>query len=132
MKKTTTVSACVAIENGRVLLTRRAPGQKLEGMWEFPGGKLEQNETIQECLERELLEELGVESAAREVLTESHYEYPGGVIKLVAIITELASTEFTLSVHDMAEWAPISTILKYELAPADVPIAKEVMKRYGQ
>jgi 8-oxo-dGTP diphosphatase len=41
MSDTKVVSACVAIDNGRVLLTRRAPGQKLEGMWEFPGGKLE-------------------------------------------------------------------------------------------
>ena len=131
MSDTKIVSACVAIDNGRVLLTRRAPGQKLEGMWEFPGGKLEDGESIQECLERELLEELGVEATAGEILTESVYEYPGGAIKLVAMLTTLASKEFNLSVHDIAEWSPILDILKYELAPADVPIAAEVIKRHG-
>lgn len=54
------VTAAIIFKNNRVLLTRRKSSQKLEGYWEFPGGKIEGNETPQECMERELFEELGV------------------------------------------------------------------------
>jgi 8-oxo-dGTP diphosphatase len=125
------VSAGIAIEGGCVLLTRRAPGQTLEGMWEFPGGKQEYGESIQECLQRELREELGVDATTGEIIAESIYEYPGGAIRLVAIVTTLSSKDFSLTVHDRAEWPRVSDILEYDLAPADVPIAKEIIKRHG-
>ncbi len=58
------VSAVVVEEEGRVLITRRNSNDNLGGYWEFPGGKIEGKETPQECLEREILEEFGVESNA--------------------------------------------------------------------
>jgi mutator protein MutT len=48
-------------QDNKVLLTRRAPGQSLEDYWEFPGGKVEEGESLQECLKREIFEELGVQ-----------------------------------------------------------------------
>ena len=61
------VAAAVVYLDGRILITRRAPGQSLEGLWEFPGGKVEPGETLQECITRELDEELGVASVAGEI-----------------------------------------------------------------
>ena len=65
------VSAAVVEEGGRVLITRRNPNDSLGGYWEFPGGKIEGKETPQECLQREILEELGVESEAGRILCKS-------------------------------------------------------------
>jgi 8-oxo-dGTP diphosphatase len=125
------VAAAVVHLNGKILITRRAPGEKLAGMWEFPGGKLEHGETAQECITRELREELGVESVAGEILTSTRYTYPGGTIELIAIVVKLQSTQFTLQVHDLLEWVQPQELLRYELAPADIPIAEEIIRKYG-
>ena len=123
-----TVTAAIIFQNNHVLLTRRKNGQKLEGYWEFPGGKIENSETPQACLERELLEELGVESTAGKIIAESIYEYDHGSIKLIGIITNLKNQNFSLSVHDKIEWVQIQNLMSYKLAPADIPIARKIME----
>jgi 8-oxo-dGTP diphosphatase len=125
------VAAAIAIVEGKVLVTRRAAGQKLAGYWEFPGGKLELGENVQMCIKRELQEELGVSSTAGEVITTSDYTYPGGAIRLIAIGVTLHQTDFTLTVHDDHAWIAPGELLKLKLAPADIPIAKELIERYG-
>lgn len=125
------VAAAVVYRNGNILITRRAPNEKLAGMWEFPGGKLAPGETPQSCIVRELREELGVESDAGEILTTSVFTYPGGTIELIAVTVSLRSTVLTLHVHDRAEWVTPPDLLGYELAPADIPIAEEIIRKYG-
>lgn len=129
MKKT--VAAAVVFLDGRILITRRAPGQDLEGLWEFPGGKVEPGEALQECITRELNEELGVTSVVGEILMTVIYDYPGGTIELTAILVELQSTQFTMQVHDLYEWVRPDNLLLYDLAPADIPIAEELVRKYG-
>jgi 8-oxo-dGTP diphosphatase len=73
MKK---VAAAIILRSGRVLVTRRGPTENLAGCWEFPGGKLESDETPQECIIRELQEELGLSAIAKEIIAESVYTYP--------------------------------------------------------
>ncbi len=121
------VSAAIIIKKNTVLLTRRALGENLAGYWEFPGGKQKRNETIQECLIRELREELDIEVECVNILTESIYQYPGGKINLVAILTQIMAGEIRLSVHDRYSWVPIKDILDYKLAPADIPIARWII-----
>ena len=99
-------------------------GQKLEGYWEFPGGKVETNETPQHCLERELVEELSIKSKAGKIILESIYKYEHGTIKLLGIETELFEEKIKLSVHDKIQWVQIGDLLNYKLAPADIPIAE--------
>jgi len=77
-----TVAAAIIIRDRCVLLTRRGPDEKLAGYWEFPGGKVEDGESLDACLERELQEELGVQSCAGDVLMECKYHYEHGVISL--------------------------------------------------
>jgi 8-oxo-dGTP diphosphatase len=125
MKK---VTAAIIFKNNYVLLTRRSIDQSLGGYWEFPGGKMENNETPQECLERELSEELGVGATAGKIICESVYEYDHGVIKLLAIETKIESENFFLSVHDKIEWVQLEDLMNYKLAPADIPIAKTIIE----
>lgn len=122
------VAAAVIIEKGKVLLTRRKSGEKLEGFWEFPGGKIENDETLHECLEREIKEELGIKSSAKDILCESIYRYAHGEFKIIAISTELYTENFILNSHDKACWVKIEELLEYKLLPADVPIAKKIME----
>ncbi|MGV1098928.1 MFS transporter [Thiovibrio sp. JS02] len=122
-----TVTAAIIVKNDRVLLTRRKEGEKLSGYWEFPGGKVEDGETLQECLERELQEELGVAARAGDVFAESVYHYAHGKIKLIGLETELLDHEFHLRVHDRAEWVPARNLLEFQLAPADIPLARKIL-----
>lgn len=123
------VAAAIIVKNNSILLTRRGPTGSLPGKWEFPGGKVEQDETIQQCIERELKEELNLVTAAREILGESTYEYEHGAFRIFAVKTDIVSGAIKLSVHDAFEWAPIVKLLDYELAPADVPLAKNIQER---
>ena len=122
------VTAAIIQEQGRFFVARRGPGEKLAGLWEFPGGKVEPGETLQECLKREIAEELGVEAIVGDVVTESHYKYEHGEILLVALQTELKGNDIKLSVHDQEDWLLPEQILALELAPADIPIAKFLME----
>jgi 8-oxo-dGTP diphosphatase len=123
-----TVTAAIIRDGDRVLITRRKLGQKLEGYWEFPGGKLEDGETLQACLEREIIEELNLRIRAGEVVATSDYVYDHGSIRLIALEAVIVSGAPVPTVHDKMEWIPVSKLLEYKLAPADIPIAEELMR----
>jgi 8-oxo-dGTP diphosphatase len=123
-----TVTAAIIRKGDTVLLTRRKQGQRMAGYWEFPGGKLEENETLQSCLEREIREELSWIIKAGEIVTTNCHSYDHGEIHLVAIEATIQFGSPALTVHDDLAWVPIACLLDYQLAPADIPIAKELMQ----
>jgi|LSQX01.3.fsa_nt_gb 8-oxo-dGTP diphosphatase len=118
------VTAAIIIENNKVLLTRRAPGEKHAGWWEFPGGKIEDGETPEKCLLRELTEELGIHTSVGAKITESVYEYEAGAIRLMAYRATILSGDPCLHVHDDYQWVRIHELTQFQLLPADVPIAE--------
>lgn len=120
------VTAAIIIRDGKVLITRRAAGQAHAGWWEFPGGKVEDGESPEECLYRELKEELGVDTHIGNKLAESIYEYATGAIRLIAFEAAIAEGEIRLTVHEEALWANISDLSSYMLLPADRPIAEAI------
>ncbi len=121
------VTAAIIIKDNVVFIARRASGEKFAGGWEFPGGKVEANETPEECIQRELYEEFGIKTKAQEFLAESIYEYSTGSIRLLAYAVEVISGTVTLSVHDEYKWVSVDSLLDYDLLPADIPIAKKIM-----
>jgi 8-oxo-dGTP diphosphatase len=76
------LAAIVEDADGRLLVTRRLDGTHLAGLWEFPGGKCEPGESHEDCLARELAEELGVEGAIGEELLVTEHDYGDRVIRL--------------------------------------------------
>ena len=122
------VTAAIIRDGENILVVRRGPGEKLAGFWEFPGGKVEYPENLQECLERELFEELDITTKVTDVVAVSDYKYENGVIKLVAMKAEILHGEISLSVHDKLCWLPPREILDLKLAPADIPIAKALLE----
>lgn len=125
------VSAAIIIEDGKVLLARRAKGEKLAGYWEFPGGKREEGETIDECLVREIREELSLDIEVVGEFDTSDYKYPGGRIRLIGLLAEIRNGVVSKTVHDLVEWIEISSVLDYQLAPADIPLAERLRNDYG-
>lgn len=125
------VAADIALNQDKVPVTRWAAGQSLAGHWEFPGGKLETDETVQDCILRELKEELSISVQAGEVMTQSVYEDAGCTINLIAVYVELIEGDLQLSVHDAFAWVHPLELRHLELAPADIPIAEELINRHG-
>ena len=120
------VAAAVVIRDGRVLLTRRAEGQHLAGMWEFPGGKLEDGESPEEALARECREECGIEVEALEILDVTHHRYPEKDVLLLFYRCALLAGEVrNIQVADHV-WVTSAQLDDYSLPPADERVVKRI------
>lgn len=122
------VTAALIREGENILVVRRGQGDKLAGYWEFPSGKVEHPETLQECLERELFKELDIATKVTNVVAVSDYKYDNGAIKLVALEAEILHGEIKLSVHDKLRWLTPNEIVELKLAPAVIPIAQALLE----
>lgn len=124
------VTAGIITDHDKVLITRRPPKENFVGGWEFPGGKIEMNETPEACLARELKEELNIDVFVGNFCTEVCHDYGNMNIHLMAYYCTILDGEIQISVHDKYKWVKINDLLKYDLLPADIPIAKKVMEEY--
>ena len=122
----TVVTAAIIRNGDKVLISRRMPGQRMAGYWEFPGGKIEAGESFQSCLERELMEEFKITAKAGKQIAESVYHDDYGTIRLVALSTDILAGKPVLTVHDRIAWVLPEDLLNYQLAPADIPIAEKL------
>ena len=118
------VTAAVIVKDGKVLAARRGPGKHLEGYWEFPGGKLEENETPEGCLERELTEEFSISSRIGAYIGDSVYDYGEKIIHLLGYEVEHIVGDFKLVDHDELRWLSVDELGVVEWAPADIPIVE--------
>lgn len=124
MRQIIDVAAAVIKKNGLVMVARRAKGEHLAGKWEFPGGKIEPNESPEECLQRELQEEFAITTQAGRFIGESLYRYPDKSIRLLAYEVFWLNDAFTLRVHDQIDWVKPEALLQKGMAAADIPIAQ--------
>jgi 8-oxo-dGTP diphosphatase len=112
------VTAAVIEQEGRYLVTRRQRGVHLEGFWEFPGGKCEPDESLPDCLRRELLEELGADArVGRELLTVTHH-YPEKSIELHFIACTLLGPAEPRLGQEM-RWVTRAELPSLQFPPAD-------------
>ena len=122
------VAAAVIIEDGLLFLARRGPVERLSGLWELPGGKLEPGETLQQCLERELLEELAMASEAGDVLARTTHAYEHGSFEMLALSVKRLS-DYEPTVHDLVRWVSRDDLYTLEIAPADIELIAELERR---
>lgn len=119
------IAAGIIIHNGKVLLGQRKKGKDLAFKWELPGGKLEDGETLQECLCRELIEELNLKIIIKELFMKSEYFYKFGGFELNTFIAECQNPIITKTeAHEQYAWVEPKDLLSYDLAPADIPIVE--------
>ena len=119
------VTAAIIEKEDKVLAARRKPGSHLAGYWEFPGGKLEDGETPEECLRRELAEEFKIDSSIGIFVGESIYDYGTKVIRLMAYLVEHVEGKFELIDHDDLRWLGLDELNDVNWAPADIPLVEK-------
>ena len=122
-----TVVAALIKKNNKYLIARRSTGSKeVLGKWEFPGGKVEKDETEEHAIEREIKEEFEMDIKAIKYLTNNVCEYPSKTIDLRLYECRYLSGEFHLHDHSEYKFVSKNEILKYDLCPADIPLAEYV------
>jgi len=113
------VVAAIIIEGDKVFATQRGYGE-FKGGWEFPGGKIESNETPQEALVREIREELETEIEVGELLHTVEYDYPEFHLSMDCFICKIKSGDLVLKEHEDATWLTKDTLDSVEWLPADL------------
>jgi 8-oxo-dGTP diphosphatase len=106
-------------ERGRYLITRRTAGSHLEGLWEFPGGKREVGESLEQCLRRELTEELGAEFTVGDRVETVTWRYPDKTIALHFFRCRLAGGEIAPQEGQAHAWVEPGRLSDYAFPPAD-------------
>ncbi len=123
------VVAALIEKDNKVLLAKRSTGDpNVFGKWEFPGGKVEPDEDEMKAIEREIQEEFELTIKAKTFLTNNICEYPTKVVDLRLYKCDYVSGEFNLHDHSEYNWVNKGDLLNYDLAPADIPLAKFVKK----
>ncbi len=130
MKKLIVVVGAVIVRDGLILCAQRGPGGALSGMWEFPGGKIENGESPSQALVREIAEELDCAVDVGEQVTSTTHEYDFGTVSLTTFYCSLAEGEPRRSEHEALLWLPADELGSIEWAPADVP-AVELIRSTG-
>jgi 8-oxo-dGTP diphosphatase len=123
--------ACAIIErDGLVLSALRSASMNLPLKWEFPGGKVEPDEGLEECLRRELVEEMGICIEVGRPLTPATHEYPTFIVTLYPYVCTILSGEITLFEHSAISWLPAAQMHELDWADADLPIIKEYQRSF--
>jgi 8-oxo-dGTP diphosphatase len=128
MKEFIQVTAAIIIENQKVLITQRHPYDTMAEKWEFPGGKVENGETPEACLQRELQEELGILAEVHDLYMVNKHVYPHIQIELLAFRSHILSGQITLLSHKDSRWVPIHELDQFDFSDADKPIVQRLMR----
>jgi 8-oxo-dGTP diphosphatase len=118
------VAAALIDVDGRVLITQRPKGKSMEGLWEFPGGKLELGETPEEALIRELKEELSIETktSCLAPLTFTSHKYEGFHLLMPLYICRRWDGIVTPMEEQRVKWVLANSLKDYKMPPADKPL----------
>lgn len=126
------VAACALIDrDGRILMSQRPTGKDFAGKWEFPGGKMEKNETPEQTVVRELREELGVEPCERCLQPFSFvtFDYDRFNLFMPLFLCRQWDGFIHPAEGQIVRWIYPSRILELDLVPADEPLAREIRDR---
>ena len=123
------VAAGIIVCKGHILIAQRKHGKDLEYKWEFPGGKLEQGETYEQCLARELLEEMNLPIVVGDHFMDTAYDYDFGRVELHCYKAVCAQEQISeLNEHEQYRWVPAGELVQYDFAPADKPIIAALLE----
>ncbi len=124
------VTAAIIHDGEKILICQRAADDECGMLWEFPGGKREDNETLEECIKREIREELELDIKLLDVFDRSIYYFNGKEIYFTVYNARVIGGTLKLNVHNTAEWVTLEEISRYEFMPADIKFVKKL--KYNQ
>lgn len=122
------VVAAVIQKNDEIFITKRAYGDFLD-MWEFPGGKIEQGESKEEALIREIKEELELDVKVGGFLTTVEYDYPKFHLTMHCFICEILSGKLRLNVHNDCKWIKLDELDCPKWVPADILVVDAIKQK---
>ncbi|MFV7235095.1 (deoxy)nucleoside triphosphate pyrophosphohydrolase [Flavobacterium sp. ZB4R12] len=128
MLNTIDVTCAIIIKDNKVLVTQRSVKMKLPLKWEFPGGKLEENESEIDCIKREIKEEINIDIQILKKLSNSIYDYGTFKINLIPFIAKHILGEIKLAEHKDYKLLEKTELLSLDWAEADLPIVEEFLK----
>lgn len=122
---------CAIIKDGdKILVAQRSESMSLPLKWEFPGGKIDGDEPAEDCIQRELREELNIEVKIISRLSDAPHDYGKVIINLIPFIVEYVSGILLLSEHKQALWLPVHMLGSLDWADADVPVLTDFINNY--
>ena len=125
--KTIRVVAAVIRKDDRIFATQRGYGEFKDG-WEFPGGKIEQGETPQQALVREIREELETEIRVGDLIDTIEYNYPTFHLSMDCFWCEIVEGSLELKEHEAAKWLDRESLYTVDWLPADVGLVEKIQK----
>ena len=131
MKKIRTVAGVIKNEKGEILCTLRDQGKYdyVSFKWEFPGGKIEEGETNEQTLVRELHEELDIDVKINRFIYQVEHDYPDFHLSMAVFDCKLVSKQIKMNVHKGIKWLKPENLMELDWAAADLPVAKMVSKK---
>lgn len=124
--KTIQVVAAIIKKDNKIFATQRGYGD-FAGGWEFPGGKIEPDETREQALVREIKEELDTEIEVGELFDTVEYDYPNFHLTMYVFICSIKSGDLTLREHDAAKWLTKDTLYSVDWLPADKGLIEKLI-----
>lgn len=124
------VTAALLRHDNRVLLTKRREDAPYPGYWEFPGGKVEADEDPMRCVERELMEELGITVRANGIYDVLFHRYPERTVLVLVYRCEWLAGDIRDLEVAAHQWVAPKELGTYRLLPADVPLAERLVREF--
>ena len=122
------VTGAIIQEKNKFLICRRGPDEKAAGLWEFPGGKLEINETLEDCVLRELKEELDIDAEIHSLYDNYRFKSKDIIYNLYFFKIKEYSGNFIKTVHDEIKWEELKNFHHYSFLPGDTPVINKLKK----
>lgn len=121
------VVAAIIIDDNKVFATQRGYGEFKDG-WEFPGGKIEEGETPEEALVREIQEELETKISVKDKIDTVEYDYPNFHLSMDCFVCNIIEGNLTLKEHEAAKWLAKDELYSVEWLPADIGLIEKIKK----
>lgn len=124
------VVAAILIYDNKILIAQRGHDDALAGFWEFPGGKVEEGESHEQSLVREMREEFGIDVEVDKFFASSLFPYERGTIRLLGYFCRWLAGELVPHVHSDYVWVATSELDDYTFAPADRPLVEKLRREF--